>query len=151
MIYDILLNQFDCNKDDIINKYFNLIHIKIEQSFYELERDLDEMIEETECEMIVFNSLAHLLQPNLLYASPLHSKTIKWLLHVNTLAYQKQLIVINVNFLQMILKQNPNHLRLIETLLKSGFYSFPDIQLLLTSQDNTISAYLTKPKIVFTN
>ena len=51
----------------------------------------------------------------------------------------------------MILKQNPNHLRLIETLLKSGFYSFPDIQLLLTSKDNTISAYLTKPKIVFTN
>ena len=151
VVYDILLNQFDCEKDDIINKYFKLIHIKVEQTFYELHRDLDDLIEETDCEMIIFNSLAHLLQSNLLFSSPLYLKTVQWLTHINKLAHENQLIIINVNFLQMIIKQNPHKLRLIETLLKSGFYAFPDIQLLMTSQDNTISAYLTKPKIVITD
>ena len=145
-IYQILLNK-NCDENDILNIYFEKFHVVIIDSFLDLEQNIEEYIKEFNCEMIIINSLSHFLQGNLLPSSPLHQKTIKFLNNLNSIVYNNELIVINVNFLQYQLNNQKNY-RLIETVLKNGFYSFPDIQILITSHNNDIRSYLIKPQLV---
>ncbi|ELP90876.1 hypothetical protein EIN_359690 [Entamoeba invadens IP1] len=147
IVYDVIVSQLELSTQDA-HTYFKQIHVVVEHSLINLINTFNDSL--NECGLVIFNSLSSLTRHALSLSSPLYKHTVKFINTVSRIAEQKKLVVINMNFLQyeMSTDKQPH---LVTTIDNNLFYQYANVQVLLLTGDNQVSAQLTKPRIVFLN